>query len=944
MNSNKVQAIYMALDSHQYAKAVKLASALPHSNILGRGLLAYSFYKSGQPVNALLTIEHLLGWKHLDDDDDDEADEADIIDLLDTKPKVIDWTNPQNVIPSTPCSPAFCDETILETISITLNGMNQGEMVYKLYAWAANATSANLKLYCLQRQYAAGIIVLVRSTFNDSILASMQALVLQMARLSSKYQAWAARTALWQWQFVSTTNSPTMRLQMLPRLAESLARKVVAKDGTNIEDCLLLLEILKAQSKWTDILEILPAMTRLPETMGLEWQGQCFTKLEQWDEAQTLYIKLVELHVGQQWSCWKALIQCSLFKNGGYEEAANVARGLVEKLEQDRPARGIALVAVELALVGLTDGSTTSSELQAAMQTYAEIFSPKASCIFSDLVPYLDAFLQVAQLEEIEQLHQWANAMRLANTQEKGEDDRYKLRSLIFALSIMQKLSESLPDNATTFGPSWSEIAESWTLFPVTEGVQKENQPSDELLLLAVDRMVQQLTPTTPSTTHEYLEAATLLEMGLKQCPYNPYLKLRLIGIYQSLNASDRCWELFRDLGIKHIQVDSCTYFVLPILLEGGMYQQALVIANETLKFHNSTLADTSDFVSRALEYGTWSKADEFLRFQRTRMNHSLSFLESKGITMDCAPLMSETVGLNHGIVGGDDDVDRAVSMIEEAHNWAGAPSIVSLTPDVLELVSDNRDLSILPLGMKAESKEEIIQAALRRNLYHGILIRTTVVLEVAKGPKKGKLVKTSGVMSQRCSSLAKMLEKADDESQSKNHWMQATKSLAKAIAVVAAGLPTVEGDSVKTREERSIVLVKKATECIVAADNDFTPGIVGRLIVDHLVSVMAVMKMTAKIFHLYGWGKRKKRDSAAALATFAATLQKMMVAMKLVVIETLGEGTVDSESPHSDLLDHSLWNEVAANVQESRMATSERLWQILDDFLEELTSFQQSE
>ena len=52
-------------------------------------------------------------------------------------------------------------------------------------------------------------------------------------------------------------------------------------------------------------------------------------------------------------------------------------------------------------------------------------------------------------------------------------------------------------------------------------------------------------------------------------------------------------------------------------------------------------------------------------------------------------------------------------------------------------------------------------------------------------------------------------------------HWIQATKSLAKAIAVVAAGPPTVEGDSVKARKERANVLGKEATGCIAAANND---------------------------------------------------------------------------------------------------------------------------
>jgi hypothetical protein len=376
--------------------------------------------------------------------------------------------------------------------------------------------------------------------------------------------------------------------------------------------------------------------------------------------------------------------------HGGLEHANHVANSLVSKLNGDRPTRSIALVSCELALVGLDIDKSSCAVLLNAIQTYAEVFASKASCVFSDLELYLNRFLEAATPSQVEELYNWANTMRNENTQLVGGEDRFKLRSLIFALQVMQTLAHCLPSASL---PSWVDIVQSWKSFPTTEGVQKENQPSDELILLAVDQLLQHATPTS----QDYLTAATLLEMGLCQSSFSPNLKLRLIGVYQSLNANDRCWTLFRDLGIKHIQVDSCSYFIVPILLEGGLYQQALSIANETLKFHISTLSDTSDFVARALENGNWSKADEFLRFQRNRMNRSLTLLESKGITMDCAPLMLDQVGSAHGIVGGENDAGRAVRIMEEAHNSTGAPSIVSVKKEELERLSDNRDLSILP-------------------------------------------------------------------------------------------------------------------------------------------------------------------------------------------------------------------------------------------------------
>ena len=949
--SNRIHSIYVALDSHQYAKAVKLASALPSSHVMGRALLAYAFYKSGQSSQALGTINILLGWNN-NSNAEDNADDADIVQRLEREPTQIDWTNNSNVIPSIACPVDFADETTLETIAITMQGLNQYEMVYKLYSWAGHY-HAQIRIYTLTKQYAAGLQVLVRSTSNDSILASMQALALQMSRLSPSYTAQAARTALWQWQFASAqkedSTTDNIRLQMLPRLAQSLVKKVVEQTtGCTIEDCFLCVEIYKSQSKWNDLLQVLPTLTKLTPVQNLELQATCWQQLENWESAQQIYQQLLLKQPGQ-WSYWKSLIQCS-FKQGGLDTAQRVAHDYVEKLLTDRPTRSIVLVSCELALLateqqqqddGDDHGTSYAAELQTAIQVYAETFASKTSCIFSDLEPYLDKIQEFATPEQVEELYNWADSMRSENIQGKGEEDRYKLRSLIFALQVMQKLATSSLISVSL--PPWTEIAQAWKSFPATQSVQKEVQPSDELVLLAVDRLLQQ--ENTPSA-QDYLTAATLLEMGLVQSSYSPNLKLRLIGVYQSLHASDRCWELFRDLGIKHIQLDSCTYFILPILLEGGLYQQALVIANETLKFHISTLSDTSDFVARALENGTWSKADEFLRFQRTRMNRSLSLLESKGITMDCAPLMSDEVGLAHGIVGGsDDDANRATRMMEEAHNSTGAPSIVSVKKEDLEMLSDNRDLSILPLGMTASTKEDVFQAALRRKLYHGILIRAAALLDVAKAPKKGKLARTPEVLRLRCSSLSRILEEDEDEQYPMSQWEHATKLLAKVIVLINAGLPALDGvaDSLQTREDRAIALLKEATSCIPDQTIEITPSAVGRVIVDHLVSIMAVTKMTADVFLMFGWGKRKKRDSVSALAQFAAALKTRVVQM-MAVADSLDQQDVSSMPTHDNALDGAVWKKVCTHVQLSRKGASERLLQILNEFDEELSTFEQEE
>lgn len=57
---SKLHPIYVALDNHQFSRAIKLALALPDSNILGKALLAHAYSKSGQRYLSLVTIHKIL--------------------------------------------------------------------------------------------------------------------------------------------------------------------------------------------------------------------------------------------------------------------------------------------------------------------------------------------------------------------------------------------------------------------------------------------------------------------------------------------------------------------------------------------------------------------------------------------------------------------------------------------------------------------------------------------------------------------------------------------------------------------------------------------------------------------------------------------------------------------------------------------------------------------
>lgn len=59
-NTNKLNPVYAALDAHQYNRAIKLALALPDSNVLGKALLVHAYSKAGQRYDALVALQSIL--------------------------------------------------------------------------------------------------------------------------------------------------------------------------------------------------------------------------------------------------------------------------------------------------------------------------------------------------------------------------------------------------------------------------------------------------------------------------------------------------------------------------------------------------------------------------------------------------------------------------------------------------------------------------------------------------------------------------------------------------------------------------------------------------------------------------------------------------------------------------------------------------------------------
>lgn len=397
----------------------------------------------------------------------------------------------------------------MATLSVSLQSLKLPLTAYQVFSWASTLepTEATLtKTFCL------GLSVLATPSKWDTtsctkiaiyVLAHIQTIALSWARWVVAQQkktvnsnnnnggnatttmmmstsdaqtislatAWAAQSALWQLQWLPPDDKRSM---ILPRLAESMARKLLQQSGGGgggggdgnddgqfqpAETQLLCLRILEEQSKWSDMLEILdtlpvpreeqqqqpqdeeglsttavpppppPPPPRPQSEFGvalttyqiLTEKARVLQELNQYEAAREVYERLLRTNP-DDWSCWKGHLNCCI-KEGEKEGSTTSTTLLTTKLVESTlkiceskskyPLRGPHLMKVELALYRYhhaaaaaaaavtrddnanndTNVDTVVRELIQSIQTYSQLFAPRASCAFSDIERYLEEIL-----------------------------------------------------------------------------------------------------------------------------------------------------------------------------------------------------------------------------------------------------------------------------------------------------------------------------------------------------------------------------------------------------------------------------------------------------------------------------------------------------------------------------------------------------------------------
>ncbi|KAL7550873.1 hypothetical protein ACHAWF_016001 [Thalassiosira exigua] len=725
----------------------------------------------------------------------------------------------------------------------------------------------------------------------------------------------------------------------------------------------------------------------------------------------------------------------------GLERCRSYAKEIAAANEgRKHPLRGPRLILLELASMEIrgTRG-TRATSLRDEICGYGDKFCPAASCCFADVRPYLDRLVETAPTPmtddeesgdapddvapDVTDILDWARGLwtksqlsiDIGDEASRGEADepgdrRKTLRTYIFAVQVVYAVAAHYEQSTLPLlerhAPTTEQLAEEWrtslaTLPSASTEGQKEVLPGDDLVLLASLRLefeaaMQESSPESGSAsataaTPYLLRAAALLEEAMDRSPYNPHLKIAAVGVYAELRAARRALSIYRDLGIKQIQLDSCSYLILDVLVEGGLYTDAVKLSSEVLRLHGSTSKDVKEYAFRTLKNGLLAKAKEMVDFQRKGMNTSLQLLRAKALVMDAAPLMLPAdmiagdlagtrgkappakFGAEKGLRGGDDDATRAEEIARDAEGRFNAPSILHVAARCASVgdaaISDNRDATINDYQIlrraRRPAKEEVVAESLRQGHLHGLQVRTALAADAAAPPKKGKVPKLTEEAAYRCRSLSWSAERAREFGRRTAEEATdggADRALYDACCALCEAVPAVvrgrTDDALSSREAAAVAILEEARDLVRSARASFgsssssCAGVEACLLLPRRIAPLCVLLRTIeRLFALFGWGKRKRstRPAAGALADLALTFRDLVSELLKATegfrsfggdaeggesLEKLAERSVGAEAGEDVI------RRVVREVASSRETTRDRVDPFLAEMRDHLATF----
>lgn len=449
----------------------------------------------------------------------------------------------------------------------------------------------------------------------------------------------------------------------LLQLAEAMLKKRVTIQGLKEHESLLVyLNILQRQGKYDAALEVLLGSLGQLFTITadrLRLQADLYMRLGHFKEAKSVYEEVLRLS-SDDWALLlaylDAVLECAPVSTDSrcearklqvqgigtasssplaYDEMEKRLAMATETLQelQARPAgglnRGPFLAQLEIARRKTQHKDAAGTEAKSTQQL-AEVIAAYFQR-FGSMVSFASDVEQYTQLVEGES-RLWLSVSLQTTFSEVSDEPEQQLRRQISALQVDEHLqilsSITSADLVNRAKKMLSLYEKSIPLSSVLE--VKEKGHGAELLNLASNCLVELF---SRSGVEAYLvEAVLILELALKQRPFNPQQKLLVISLYSMMGAPNLAWKIFQTLDVKHILLETLSHHVIRPLLQCGCWQEARSLFALMTTFHEDHRRDSPDLTSVAFRHGTYSKILEFIEFRDTlQRSHSRLLMRIEG-------------------------------------------------------------------------------------------------------------------------------------------------------------------------------------------------------------------------------------------------------------------------------------------------------------------------
>eukprot|EP00850_Spirogloea_muscicola_P000725 SM000003S10970 [mRNA] locus=s3:80893:87083:- [translate_table: standard] len=452
---------------------------------------------------------------------------------------------------------------------------------------------------------------------------------------------------------LQATKDKAGRAKLL-QLSEALLRKRLGADGfQDLDSLLMFVSILQQQEKYTAALELIegsPGKLFTIESERLQLQGSLLMQLHRFDDAVEVYTRIL-LKSPDDWATLLAYLDAHLRIPATYESAQEHAMdkmlnltleegyaspppdmigNLEEKFQHaqqflsklqssqaDMLQRGPFLALVELKhrklrlSKSLPVKSLSAKEFAESIVTYFARFGHMVS-FASDVKAYaLD--VEAAEKAWLAEALCSAATSRACTAVEQPVRD---LRSQVAALQVQEQLeyTSKLADDALLRHSARLAGLYRESLPLSAELDEKERGHGEELIILSVNCLAELYCRTRDEGY--LLEAILVLEHGLSHRRYSPQYKLMVISLYGSLGATEKAWQWYELLEVKHIMLETMTHHIVPFLLDAGHWKPLESQYNAFTKFHDTHIREAADFTIMAYRHSTYGKVREFVEFK----------------------------------------------------------------------------------------------------------------------------------------------------------------------------------------------------------------------------------------------------------------------------------------------------------------------------------------